>query len=107
VEGSPEHNLLAQIFVAGSDAVFAQAVKAGANESCDRNVFLAHRRAPARSIRQHKDDCTHKENVSVEEMQRRLNALASPSAASAKKGLSERRSIPIRIKDIEKAAVRV
>jgi hypothetical protein len=109
VEGSPEHNLLAQIFVAGSDAVFAQAVKAGANESCDRNVFLAHptgtcpiHSASTRTI------STHKENVSVEEKQRRLNALASPSAASAKKGLlSERRSIPIRIKDIEKAVVRV
>ena len=30
MEGWPEHNLLAQIFVADADAVFAQAVKAGA-----------------------------------------------------------------------------
>ena len=30
MEGWPEHTLLAQIFVADSDAVFAQAVKAGA-----------------------------------------------------------------------------
>ena len=30
MEGWPEHSLLAQIFVADSDAVFAQAVQAGA-----------------------------------------------------------------------------
>ncbi len=30
MEGWPEHSLLAQIFVADSDAVFAQAVEAGA-----------------------------------------------------------------------------
>jgi PhnB protein len=30
MEGWPEHNLLAQIFVADADAVFAQAVKPGA-----------------------------------------------------------------------------
>jgi hypothetical protein len=43
MEGWPEHSLLAQIFVADSDAVFAQAVKAGAEVlSPMTDMFLAH-----------------------------------------------------------------
>ena len=43
MEGWPEHTLLVQIFVADSDAVFAQAVKAGAEVlSPMTDMFLAH-----------------------------------------------------------------
>jgi uncharacterized glyoxalase superfamily protein PhnB len=43
MEGWPEHSLLAQIFVADSDAVFAQAVKAGATAlSPMTEILLAH-----------------------------------------------------------------
>lgn len=58
MEGWPEHTLLAQIFVADSDAVFAQAVKAGAEVlSPITDMFFGSREgARPRSIRQHMDD---------------------------------------------------
>ena len=79
MEGWPEHNLLAQIFVADADAVFAQALKAGAEVlSPVTDMFLGSREGrvldPFGSTW---TISTHKENVSVEEMQRRLNALAA------------------------------
>jgi PhnB protein len=78
MEGWPEHSLLAQIFVADSDAVFAQAVEAGAEGlSPMTDMFFGSREGrvldPFGSTW---TISTHKENVSVEEMQRRLNALA-------------------------------
>ena len=79
MEGWPEHNLLAQIFVADSDAVFAQAVEAGAKVlSPMTDMFFGSREGrvldPFGSTW---TISTHKENVSVEEMQRRLNALVA------------------------------
>jgi PhnB protein len=79
MEGWPEHTLLAQIFVADSDGVFAQAVKAGAEVlSPVTDTFFGSREGrvldPFGSTW---TISTHKENVSVEEMQRRLNALAA------------------------------
>jgi PhnB protein len=79
MEGWPEHSLLAQIFVADSDAVFAQALKAGAKElSPMTDMFFGSREGrvldPFGSIW---TISTHKENVSAEEMQRRLNALVA------------------------------
>jgi PhnB protein len=79
MEGWPEHNLLAQIFVADSDAVFAQAVQEGAKGlSPMTDMFFGSREGrvldPFGSTW---TISTHKENVSVEEMQRRLNALAA------------------------------
>jgi PhnB protein len=79
MEGWPEHSLLAQIFVADSDAVFAQAVEAGAEVlSPMTDMFFGSREGrvldPFGSTW---TISTHKENVSVEEMQRRLNALAA------------------------------
>jgi PhnB protein len=79
MEGWPEHNLLAQIFVADSDAVFAQAVQEGAKVlSPMTDMFFGSREGrvldPFGSTW---TISTHKENVSVEEMQRRLNALAA------------------------------
>jgi PhnB protein len=79
MEGWPEHTLLAQIFVADSDAVFAQAVKAGAEVlSPMTDMFFGSREGrvldPFGSTW---TISTHKETVSVEEMQSRLNALAA------------------------------
>jgi PhnB protein len=79
MEGWPEHTLLAQIFVADSDAVFAQAVLAGAKElSPMSDMFFGSREGrvldPFGSTW---TISTHKENVSVAEMQRRLDALAA------------------------------
>ena len=79
MEGWPEHTLLAQIFVADSDAVFAQAVKAGAEVlSPMTDMFFGSREGrvldPFGSTW---TISTHKENVSVEEMQQRLNELAA------------------------------
>jgi PhnB protein len=79
MEGWPEHTLLAQIFVADSDAVFAQAVEAGAERlSPMTDTFFGSREGrvldPFGSTW---TISTHTENVSVEEMQRRLNALAA------------------------------
>ncbi|HUD64489.1 MAG TPA: VOC family protein [Candidatus Sulfotelmatobacter sp.] len=79
MEGWPEHTLLVQIFVADSDAVFAQAVNAGAEVlSPMTDMFFGSREGrvldPFGSTW---TISTHKENVSVEEMQRRLNALAA------------------------------
>ena len=78
MEGWPEHSLLAQIFVADSDAVFALAVAAGAKAlSPVSDMFFGSREGrvldPFGSTW---TISTHKEDVSVEEMQRRLNALA-------------------------------
>jgi len=78
MEGWPEPALLAQIFVADSDAVFAQAVKAGAEVLRPMtDKFFGSREGrvldPFGSTR---TISTYKENVSVEEMQRRLNALS-------------------------------
>ena len=78
MEGWPEHTLLAQIFVADSDAVFAQAVKAGAEVlSPMTDMFFGSREGrildPFGSTW---TISTHKEDVSVEQMQRRLNALS-------------------------------
>jgi PhnB protein len=79
MEGWPEHTLLAQIFVADADTVFAQAVKAGAEVlSPMTDMFFGSREGrvldPFGSTW---TISTHKENVSVEEMQQRLNALAA------------------------------
>jgi PhnB protein len=79
MEGWPEHSLLAQIFVADSDAVFAQAVKAGTEVlSPMTDMFFGSREGrvldPFGSTW---TISTHKENVSFEEMQQRLNALAA------------------------------
>jgi PhnB protein len=79
MEGWPEHTLLAQIWVADSDAVFAQAVKAGAEVlSPMTDMFFGSREGrvldPFGSTW---TISTHKENVSVEEMQQRLKALAA------------------------------
>jgi PhnB protein len=79
MEGWPEHTLLAQMFVADSDAVFAQAVKEGAEVlSAMTDMFFGSREGrvldPFGSTW---TISTHKENISVEEMQRRLNALAA------------------------------
>jgi PhnB protein len=79
IEGWPEHTLLAQIFVADSDAVFAQAIKAGAKAlSPMSDMFFGSREGrvldPFGSTW---TISTHTEDVSGEEMQRRLNALAS------------------------------
>jgi PhnB protein len=68
--------LLFQVSVADSDAVFAQAVEAGAEGlSPMTDMFFGSREGrvldPLGSIW---TISTHKENVSVEEMQRRLNA---------------------------------
>ena len=78
MEGWPEHNLLAQIFVADSDAVFAQAVKAGAKELSPMTdmFFGSHEGRVLDPFGSTWTISTHKENVPVEEMQRRLNALA-------------------------------
>jgi PhnB protein len=78
MEGWPEHSLLAQIFVADSDAVFAQAVAAGAKPlSPVSDMFFGSREGrvldPFGSTW---TISTHKEDVSFEEMQRCLNALA-------------------------------
>ncbi|MGB6482239.1 MAG: VOC family protein [Candidatus Acidiferrales bacterium] len=77
MEGWPEHTLLAQIFVEDSDAVFAQAVKAGAKVlSPMSDMFFGSREGrvldPFGSTW---TIATHKEDVSGKEMQRRLNAL--------------------------------
>jgi PhnB protein len=79
MEGWPEHTLLAQIFVEDSDAVFAQAVKAGAEVlSPMTDMFFGSREGrvldPFGSTW---TISTHKESVSAEEMQRRLTALAA------------------------------
>jgi PhnB protein len=79
MEGWPEHSLLAQIFVADSDAVFAQAVQAGAEVlSPMTDMFFGSREGrvldPFGSTW---TISTHTENVTAEEMQRRLNALAA------------------------------
>jgi len=79
MEGWPEHALLAQIFVADSDAVFAQAVKAGAEVlSPMTDMFFGSREGrvldPFGSTW---TISTHKEDVSADEMQHLLNALAA------------------------------
>jgi len=78
MDGWPEHPLLAQIFVSDSDAIFAQAVKAGAEVlSPMTDMFFGSREGrildPFGSTW---TISTHKEDVSVEQMQRRLNALS-------------------------------
>ncbi|MGO9089021.1 MAG: VOC family protein [Terriglobales bacterium] len=71
--------MLAQIFVEDSDAVFAQAVKAGAEVLTPMtDMFLGSR--DGRVLDPFGSTwtiSTHKENVSVEEMQQRLNAMAA------------------------------
>lgn len=79
MEGWPEHSLLAQIFVADSDAVFARAVKAGAKVlSPMTDMFFGSREGrvldPFGSTW---TISTHTEDVSAQEMQRRLNAFAA------------------------------
>ena len=79
VEGWPEHSLLAQIFVADSDAVFAQAVEAGAEVlSPMTDMFFGSREGrvldPFGSTW---TISTQTETISVEEMQQRLDALAA------------------------------
>lgn len=79
MEGRPEHTLLARIFVADSDVVVAQAVEADAEVfSPMTDMFFGSREGrvldPFGSTW---TISTHKENVSIEEMQRRLNTLAA------------------------------
>jgi PhnB protein len=78
MEGWPEHNLLAQIFVADSDAVFAQAVKAGAKVLSPMTdmFFGSHEGRVLDPFGSTWTISTQKEIVPVAEMQRRLNALA-------------------------------
>jgi PhnB protein len=83
MEGWPEHTLLAQIFVADSDAVFTQALKAGAKAlSPMTDMFFGSREGRVLDpFGRTWTISTHKENVSVEEMQRRLNASLSDAQA--------------------------
>jgi PhnB protein len=77
MEGWPEQSLMAQIHVADSDATFALAIKEGATElSPVEHMFFGAREG--RVIDPFGNTwtiSTHKEEVSGEEMQRRLNAL--------------------------------
>ena len=77
MEGWLEQPLLAQIYVADSDAIFALAIKAGAKElSPVSDMFFGSREG--RVIDPFGNTwtiSTHKENISCEEMQRRLNSL--------------------------------
>jgi len=79
MEGWPEHSLLAQIFVADSDAVFAQAVEAGAEvlSPITDMVFGSREGRVLDPFGSTWTISTHTEDVSVEEMQQRLNALAA------------------------------
>jgi PhnB protein len=82
MDGCPDHPLLAQIFVADSDAVFAQAVKSGGEVlSPMTDTFFGSREGRVLDpLGSTWTISTHTENVSVEEMQRRLNALAARQA---------------------------
>lgn len=77
MEGWPEQPLLAQIYVSDSDATFALALKEGAKElSPVKDMFFGAREG--RIIDPFGNTwtiSTHKEEVSGEEMQSRLNAL--------------------------------
>lgn len=77
MEGWPEQPLLAQIYVADSDAVFARAIAAGAKElSPLSDMFFGSREG--RVIDPFGNTwtiSTQTEDVPVAEMQRRLNAL--------------------------------
>ena len=79
MEGWPEHGLLAQIFVKDSDAVFEHAVKSGAKVVTPMaDMFFGSREGRVSDpFGNTWTIATHKEDVSVEEMQRRLNALMS------------------------------
>ncbi|MGD1081689.1 MAG: VOC family protein [Candidatus Sulfotelmatobacter sp.] len=96
MEGWPEHTLLAQIFVADSDAVFAQAVKAGAEVlSPMTDMFFGSREGrvldPFGSTWM---ISTHKENVSVEERSKKCSSVSMHSPP-------ERPSFNTRINHVE------
>jgi PhnB protein len=79
MEGWPEHTLLAQLFVADSDAVFKRAIDAGCTVSSPMtDMFFGFREGrvvdPFGSTW---TISTRKEKVSPEEMQRRLDASGS------------------------------
>ncbi len=79
MEGWPAHPLLAQLYVEDSDAVFQRAVDAGAKVTMPMTeMFFGSREG--RVVDPHGGTwtiATRKEDVSPEEMQRRLNAFAS------------------------------
>jgi PhnB protein len=79
MEGWPEHGLLAQIYVADSDAMFKRAVKAGAKELMPMtDMFFGSREG--RVVDPFGNTwtiATRKEDLAPEEMQRRLNEHAS------------------------------
>jgi PhnB protein len=79
MDGWPEHRLLAQMFVADSDATFERAVNAGATVSAPMtDMFFGSREG--RVVDPFGNTwtiATRKEKVTAEEMQRRLDALVS------------------------------
>jgi PhnB protein len=79
MEGWPAHPLLAQLYVEDSDAVFTRAVEAGATVAMPMtDMFFGSREG--RVVDPHGGTwtiSTRKEDVSIEEMQRRLNEYAS------------------------------
>lgn len=79
MEGWPEQALLAQIFVADSDAVFERAVQAGAEVIMPvTDMFFGSREGRVRDpFGNTWTIATKKEEVSPAEMQRRLNAMMS------------------------------
>lgn len=79
MEGWPEHNLLAQIYVEDSDAVFDRAVELGAQVVTPMaDMFFGSREGRISDpFGNTWTIATQKENVSSEEMQRRLNALTA------------------------------
>ncbi len=79
MEGWPEHNLLAQLYVADSDATFQRALNAGARELMPMtDMFFGSREG--RVVDPFGNTwtiATRRETVSPDEMQRRLNAQVS------------------------------
>lgn len=77
MEGWPEQPLLAQIYVADSDATFALALKEGASElSPVTDMFFGSREGRVLDpFGNTWTIATHQKDVSAEEMQRQLNAM--------------------------------
>jgi PhnB protein len=78
MEGWPAHGLLAQIYVENSDAVFKQALKAGAEELMPvTDMFFGSREGRVRDpFGNTWTISTMKEEISGEELQRRINQQA-------------------------------
>lgn len=77
MDGWPEHSLLAQLYVADSDAVVARAIEAGATElSPVSDTFFGSREGRIKDPFGNTWTIgTHKETVSHSEMQRRLDEM--------------------------------